>query len=180
MAKQIYDSPTKALCAEIIDSFWPGLPLGNLTSQLFANVYLNELDHWVSEHLRPLAYLRYCDDFVLAHTSRYWLEKALLRLREYLILRLRLTLHPNKVTLRPFSQGLDWLGYVIYPDHWVLRNSSRQRMWRKVGHKVSEFWQGEVSVESLVSTISSYQGMARHGWNRNDYWQLYFLEKCVC
>ncbi len=105
-----------------------GLPLGNLTSQLFANIYLNELDQFVKHTLRMKCYLRYCDDFVILHNNRNMLEQLIEPLRRFLDERLCLTLHPKKTIIRKLTHGIDFLGYVTLPNYRVLRTSTKRRM----------------------------------------------------
>lgn len=89
-----------------------GIPIGNLTSQIFANIYLNELDYFVKQDLGERFYFRYADDFILVHPECEHLEKVLPLIQEFVGERLRLVVHPNKIILRKFSQGIDFLGYV--------------------------------------------------------------------
>lgn len=86
-----------------------GLPLGNVTSQLFANIYLHELDNFVKQTLRKKHYLRYCDDFVILAPQRAQLRALIQPIETFLQERLRLTLHPQKIILRELRQGIDYL-----------------------------------------------------------------------
>ena len=162
------DQQAMDIIRNIVGSFYPGLPLGNLTSQLFANVYLNALDHFVKERLGAAVYVRYCDDFVIAHTSRSKLLEWLSEIRAFLTERLYLTLHPDKITLRPYRHGIDWLGYVLYPDRCIVRPSTRRRMWKRVRLKVDQYASGLCMQESLNSTFASYDGLLKHSWNSHD------------
>ena len=132
----IFDSETLELLKNIIDSFvhspQRGLPLGNLTSQLFGNVYLNEFDHFVKHGLKMRHYIRYCDDFIILSTDVIKLAEFIPKLSEFLAERLRLELHPKKVILWKYRQGIDFLGYVILPHHRVLRTMTKQRLFRKI------------------------------------------------
>jgi len=98
-----------------------GLPIGNLNSQFFANVYLNELDQFVKHRLKCRYYLRYCDDFVLLSRDRDellgWREQIATFLRE----RLMLALNPTRQRLQPVSNGIDWLGYIVRSDYLLVR-----------------------------------------------------------
>lgn len=120
------------LLAEIIASYSvsssQGLPLGNLTSQLFANVYLHQLDWFVKNHLCERFYLRYCDDFVILSPDRRYLADLVSVIDQFLATRLKLTIHPAKVSLRGWHQGIDFVGYVLKPHCTVLRTKTRQRM----------------------------------------------------
>jgi RNA-directed DNA polymerase len=112
-----------------------GLPLGNLTSQLFANIYLNELDQFVKHGLKAKRYIRYADDFALLSTQYEELEGSLISIKEFLEERLDLRLHPNKVSIGTVASGVDFLGWVHFPDHRVLRTATKKRMFRKLDEK---------------------------------------------
>lgn len=179
ISRKIQDQCTYELIRQIILSFKPGLPLGNLTSQLFANIYLNPFDHYTKEVIRPPFYIRYCDDFILAHYSRNWLIEQIPRIKKYLTQRLDLTLHPHKIILRPFCHGVDWLGYVLYSDRRMMRPRTRQRMWRDMNKKIDDYLAGATEYESLRSTFSSYDGILKVSWNGEDRDELDILRTCV-
>ena len=109
-----------------------GLPIGNLTSQLFANIYLNELDQFIKHKLKIKNYLRYTDDFVIVGGSKKHLERLVVSISDDLRTRLRLMLHPDKVDIRKYSQGIDFLGYVILPYYKVIRTKTKKRIIRKL------------------------------------------------
>jgi len=92
-----------------------GLPIGNLTSQVFANVYLNPLDHFIKRDLKIKCYGRYVDDMVLVHSDKRVLLNAIFSIREFLKSELKLTLHPKKIRLQPAYKGFAFLGAYIYP-----------------------------------------------------------------
>lgn len=139
-----------------------GLPLGNVTSQLFANVYLNELDQFVKHALKAKYYFRYCDDFVLVHFDKNFLENALEKIGVFLTERLLLELHPNKVEIRKIRQGVDFLGYVVLPHATVIRTSTRRRVFRKIGEVKEQFEREEISKEKLENITVSYLGVLSH------------------
>jgi retron-type reverse transcriptase len=112
-----------------------GLPLGNVTSQLFANVYLNELDWFVKHTLKARYYIRYCDDFVILENSHTGLEQFVEKIRDFLRGQLLLELHPHKVTIRKLRQGTDFLGYVSLQHYRVLRTRTKRRMLARVNQK---------------------------------------------
>ncbi len=179
LAKTIKDPQTLAILKNIIDSFQPGVPLGNLTSQLFANIYLNEFDHFVKVELKAPFYLRYSDDFLIARPSREWLEWQIPIMSEYLTSKRRLVLHPNKIVLRPFHHGIDWLGYVLFPGYRVMRTKTRRRLWRNLKDRTEEYLGKECDWESLSSTIASYDGILKTGWNGTDRRLLDMLRRCL-
>lgn len=93
-----------------------GMPIGNLSSQLFANIYLNDFDHWLKETLQVKAYVRYVDDMVILGQSKEQLQ----HICQLIINRLAaegITIHPNKIRLAPTSAGIPFLGYVVWPNH---------------------------------------------------------------
>ncbi len=179
LAKQIKDHETLALLKEIIQSFPFGVPLGNLTSQLFSNIYLNAFDHFVKEKLHTPVYLRYSDDFFLVHRSRDWLEEKIAPIRDYMKDARHLTLHPTKIHLRPFHHGIDCLGYVLYPGYRVLRMRTRRRLWRQIRNTVTTYLAGTQSWESLTSTFASYDGILKAGRNETDRKKLELLKNCL-
>jgi retron-type reverse transcriptase len=148
----IFDESIISLLKEIIFSFKPnGLPLGNLTSQLFANVYLNELDQFVKHKLKAGYYIRYADDFVILSQDKTYLEYLLPGISDYLQNKLWLTLHPDKVFVKTLYSGVDFLGWVNFPDHRILRNKTKNRMFKKIRESSNE------------KTLNSYLGLLKHG-----------------
>lgn len=150
LRQRINDEKVLALLQEIIQSLpsdsLKGIPLGNLTSQLFANIYLHEFDWFVKNILREKFYLRYCDDFIILGTDRQHLLSLVPHLTDFLQTRLALTLHPNKIKIRSWRQGVDFLGYVLKPHCTVLRHRTKLRMLRRVDE----------------NNLSSYMGLCRH------------------
>jgi retron-type reverse transcriptase len=115
-----------------------GLPLGNLTSQLFANVYMNVFDQFMKQHLRVKHYIRYADDFVILSREREYLERLLPILEKFLWQVLHLRLHPEKIELRTVASGVDFLGWVHFSDHRVLRTTTKRRMLKAMRHGATE------------------------------------------
>ena len=150
------------LLERIIKSFPEGLPLGNITSQLFANIYLNELDQFIKQTLKIKYYIRYCDDFVILNNNPEYLKSLIPRMGEFLENRLKLSLHPNKVTIRKYRQGIDFLGYVSFPRFTILRVKTKKRMFKRVKARLIGFQNGLVKKESLKATLLSYFGMLKH------------------
>ncbi len=136
-----------------------GLPLGNQTSQFFANVYLDAFDHWVCEVLRPEGYVRYVDDFVLFHDDRAWLAEARERCRERLA-GLRLRLHPRKVVLSRVEDGTRFLGYRVFPDHRRLPAAGVVRIKRRLRRLAVECAAGRLSVPEVRQRIAAWVGHA--------------------
>jgi len=128
-----------------------GLPLGNLTSQLLVNVYMNEFDQFVKHKLKARYYIRYADDFVFLSPSRPGLDEMLPRIEGFLRLRLNLALHPGKVSIATFASGVDFLGWVHFPDYRVLRTATKWRMLRRLSETKKE------------EVVDSYLGLLSHG-----------------
>jgi len=154
------------LIERIIESFEKerntGLPLGNVTSQIFANIYLNELDYFVKHALKVKHYIRYCDDFVILSEERKYLEATLSKINNFLIDVLKLSLHGRKIIFRKFTHGIDFLGYVVMPYYRVLRTKTKRRILKKMARRKSELERGEVDVASFNSSLQSYFGVLAH------------------
>jgi len=150
------------LLERVISSFSPGIPLGNLTSQLFANVYLNKLDQFVKHKLKAKYYVRYADDFVILSGNKQWLEKQIKPISNFLEEELKLELHPEKISIRKFRQGIDFLGYVVLPHHTVLRTKTKRRMLKKIKQKKLDWLNGKISEESFNQSLQSYLGILKH------------------
>lgn len=151
LAKHISDNDILWLLGEVIDSFMSGLPLGNLTSQLLVNVYMNEFDHYLKRKLKVKYCVRYADDFVILHENREYLENILPKISKFLEEHLRLSLHPNKVFIKTFASGIDFLGWVHFSHHRILRTSTKRRMF------------GRLKVSANKNTLDSYKGLLKHG-----------------
>jgi retron-type reverse transcriptase len=154
--KHISDEDIVWLIENIVSSFQStclgkGLPLGNLTSQLLVNVYMNEFDQYVKHVLKQTYYIRYADDFVVMSHDRQVLLELLPKIGEFLSDNLKLSLHPNKVFVKTFASGVDFLGWVHFSDHRVLRTATKNRMFRNLDREVSK------------EIIQSYIGLLSHG-----------------
>ncbi|OGZ93661.1 MAG: hypothetical protein A2528_00935, partial [Candidatus Staskawiczbacteria bacterium RIFOXYD2_FULL_37_9] len=140
------------LLNEIIFSFKPnGLPLGNLTSQLFANVYLNELDQFLKHKLKVKYYIRYADDFVIFSENKKYLENLIPQMQDFLQNELKLIIHPNKIFIKTLNSGMDYLGWINFFNFRILRTKTKKRML----NRIKENPKPEV--------VSSYMGMLKHG-----------------
>lgn len=137
VVRHIHDPDTVQLINQTVRSFnsgksHQGLPLGNLTSQLLVNVYMNEFDQLVKHKLKAKHYVRYADDFVFLSRDKQWLVSLIPRIADFLGKKLALTLHPDKVYIKSFASGVDFLGWVHFPDHRVLRTAAKRKMLRTV------------------------------------------------
>ena len=162
--KKVNDPGLVWLLEEIIKSFSKekGIPIGNLTSQLFANVYLNEFDQFVKHKLKVKYYLRYADDFLLLDVKREVLAVYMSKLEKFLADNLKLSLHPTKVSLRKLTWGIDFVGYIARPYHQVLRTKTQKRIFRKIKEKIVLFKTSEIEEQTLKQSIQSYLGVLRH------------------
>src|SRR3989338_6013738 len=128
----ILDDNILWLLEEIIESFSPGLPLGNLTSQLFVNIYMNEFDQFMKHKLKIKYYIRYADDFVIFSRDKVGLENSIPQIRDFLKEKLKLELHPDKVFIKTLASGVDFLGWINFIDHRVLRTATKRRMMKRM------------------------------------------------
>lgn len=137
LEKGIQDDEILWLLKQVITSFdsgspGKGLPLGNLTSQLLVNVYMNRFDQYVKHVLKVKYYVRYADDFVLLSEDRSLLVNYLAQIGSFLEQELKLQLHPNKVSVKTLYSGIDFLGWIHFPTHRVLRTTTKRRMFRQL------------------------------------------------
>ncbi len=150
--------------------FWAekfrGLPIGNLTSQIFANFYLNALDRYVTEELKIEHYGRYVDDFVLIHQDKAVLLEAREKINAFLQKRLGLSLHPQKFYLQHWSKGVSFIGAIIKRHCIYVGNRSKGNLYQKINihlprllKSVKSFLSG---LPSFVSSVNSYLGAMRH------------------
>ena len=109
-----------------------GLPLGNQTSQFFANVYLNDLDQFVKHRLKAKYYIRYVDDFVILHRDRAVLEKWKKEIDLFLSSNLRVELHPEKSSVMELRHGITFLGFRIFRKYRLLKKSNSRRIWKRL------------------------------------------------
>ena len=186
IARKIADRQTLGLISTILDSgagiqtaerpllYFPGddlfaalrptgLPIGNLTSQFWANVYLHELDLFVKQELRVPAYLRYMDDFVLFSDEKAQLHAWKTAIRDFLGARLRLLLHDTKSVIQPTRIGLDFCGFVLFPTHRRIRRSSIRRFVHRFRSQREAYRAGKLSLEEMTISVQCWVAHAAHG-----------------
>lgn len=157
LRRHIIDKDILWLLKQVIDSFntegktGVGLPLGNVTSQLLINVYMNEFDQFIKRELKVKFYIRYADDFLILHQDKFYLVNLMPQISAYLESKLKLNLHKDKVFIKRFSSGVDFLGWVHFPYHRILRTSTRRRMLKRL----QDF--------PTKETVTSYLGLLKHG-----------------
>ena len=134
-----------------------GMPLGNLTSQFFANVYLNELDYFVKHNLKAKYYIRYVDDFIILHQYKEQLEIWKQEINNFLKENLKLELHSEKSRIIPLSEGIDFVGFRNFYHYKLLR----KRNIRKVISAVEEYKKGEIPKEEILEIFQGWQAYAK-------------------
>jgi hypothetical protein len=165
LARRIGDARLLALLNSLIDHGAErpgiGMPIGNLTSQMFANLYLDPFDHFVKETLRVRHYIRYMDDFILLVDGRNAARAGLAAIEAFLLTRLRLRLNPSRVVLAPLTCARDVLGYI----HRVggptrIRRRSVRRLWRRIATLDERLGAGRVAWASARASLASWFGLA--------------------
>lgn len=136
--RKIKDPDTLELLNKVIDKE-KGLPIGNLLSQVFGNLYLAYFDHWCKEELKAKYYFRYCDDVVVLSHSKEELHAMFVKIKQYLEENLRLAIKSNYQVFPVDARGIDFLGYVFFHDYTLLRKSIKQAMIKavKAGNKLA-------------------------------------------
>lgn len=153
--------------------FWAkpnqGLPIGNLTSQLFGNVYLNDFDHFIKDRLGCAYYGRYVDDCVIVHSDKAYLKSLIPALSQYLSEKLCLELHRGKIYLQHYAKGVPWLGVIIKPYRTYISRRTKGNLYRAIHHwnillkmAVEEGGVERLFIESFLSTFNSYLGILQH------------------
>lgn len=158
LGEYISDTDILWLLGKVIDSFSAkgksgvGLPLGNLTSQLLVNIYMNKFDQWIKHKMKARHYIRYTDDFVIFSDDKDYLLELLPKIGDFLEENLKLTLHPDKIFLKTFCSGMDFLGWVNFPYYNILRTTTKRKMLRKIKES-----------NGKIETIQLYLGLLSHG-----------------
>jgi len=139
-----------------------GIPIGNLTSQFFANIYLNGMGHFLREKLGCKFYIRYVDDFVILHDDKEFLWRVKQEIEEYLE-NLRLKLHPRKCRVFPVKEGTLFLGFRIWPDKRRLDRQNIRRFQSRIKLMQSQYAKGELAFDKLTASIQSWVAHASYG-----------------
>lgn len=148
-----------------------GLPLGNLTSQFFANLYLNNFDHFVKEQLKVKKYLRYVDDFALFDDNKEFLVDSRSKIENYLD-QLRLKIHPLKSQIFETQQGVSFVGFRVLPDRIRVRNDNLKRSRKRLKLMQKDFAEGKISLSKIVERLQSWESHLKHG-------DTYYLRKSI-
>jgi RNA-directed DNA polymerase len=144
-----------------------GLPIGNLTSQFWANVYLNELDQFVKRELKCRCYLRYVDDFLLFSDDKAELHRWRLAIIEFLE-GLRLRLHEGGAQVYPVTNGIPFLGFRVYPTHRRLKHGNGLAFQRRLKSLLGRYARGELELARVQASVAGWVNHARYG----DTWRL--------
>jgi len=165
LAKMIADKQVIWLAGIILGNFssleeGKGMPLGNLTSQFFANVYLNELDYFVKHNLKAKYYLRYVDDFVILSKDMDYLEFCRLKIGAFLLNHLKLELHPQKSKIIPLSRGVSFLGLRIFYNFKLLKKSNLRKLEKRIQKFQVELKEGAISYENIEQSFLGWGGYA--------------------
>jgi len=156
LEKYIANKDIIQLLSKVIYSFHStkvgvGLPLGNLTSQLLVNVYMNKFDQWIKHRIKIKHYIRYADDFVILNTDKDFLLELTPKIASFLEEELKLSLHPDKLFIKTFASGLDFLGWINFPNYRVLRTSIKRRVLKALNKSEN------------INSLISYSGILKHG-----------------
>lgn len=135
-----------------------GLPIGNLTSQFFANLYLHELDIFIKQELRGRHYIRYMDDFVLFHEDKEWLKDRRLRIEDFLAARLQLSLKEKATFLNQRLNGLSFLGARVFPNTVRIKRENLNRTLVRLRQREIEYINGEIEEEQFQMCVASIAG----------------------
>lgn len=175
ISRKIKDKKTMRLIKKIVESYegkgdlkGKGVPIGNLTSQLFANIYLNELDHFVKAPLDRFAsngvkyYIRYMDDMVILSPSIDFLSQTKEAISEFLRERLNLKLHPRKSRIFPLARGVDFLGYRSFYYYKLLRQGSVKRIRDRLRVLGKEYRECQKDLSEIRSSVMAWQGYSKH------------------
>ena len=185
LARYIADAPTMTLIDRIIASgagihaagyemqWFPGddllaatrprgLPIGNQTSQFWANVYLNELDRFVKETLHCPAYVRYCDDLLFFAGDKPTLHRWRREIEAYLVT-LRLKIHEDQTAVHPVETGIPFLGFRVFPDHRRLAHANGVHFQRRLRPLFRRYTSGEIDLDRVHAAVRGWIAHAAHG-----------------
>src|SRR3989344_156223 len=165
LKRKIKDEKVILLIKKVLSNFEnegiaKGMPLGNYTSQFFANVYLNEFDYFVKHILKARYYIRYVDDFVILHKRKKVLELHKERIKRYLKV-LNLELHPDKSAIIPLHKGTTFLGYKIFYHYKLLRKRNFRTFKRKYEKRLQLYKDGLISKKDLMAQLEGWFGYAQ-------------------
>ncbi len=138
-----------------------GLPIGNLTSQFWSNCYMNPLDWFIRQDLGCSAYLRYVDDFALFSDSKKQLYDWKCAISDFLAT-LRLTMHETQAQVTPVTQGIPWLGFVVYPTHRRLKRRNAINFTRRLERNIDLYESGQITFAELDASVQGWINHVRY------------------
>lgn len=139
-----------------------GLPIGNQTSQFFANVYLNPLDHRIIEDFGACVYLRYVDDFIILDDSKLFLNEIRAKISEFLGKHLLLKLHPKRQTIAPVTRSADFLGFHVFPSHRRLRRENGYRFVKRLRKMQDNYRKDKIDLRKVNERVSAWLSHSSH------------------
>jgi len=145
--------------AERIDGV--GMPIGNLTSQMFANLYLNEVDQFIKRELRAHCYVRYMDDMVILAGDKKLLHEYLRKIETFLNERLKLDIN-DKTVIRPLTLGVEFCGFKVWNSHIKMRKPTAMKMRKGLKKIQKDYARGAISLTDVQKSLASYHGMLKH------------------
>ena len=138
---------------------------------------MNEFDQFIKHTLKVRNYIRYTDDFIIISESAVYLQHIIPKIQSFLKERLMLEIHPKKIGVRKYTQGIDFLGYVIFPHYILVRKKTKKRIVKNLKKKITCYKDGLISRESLFQTLQSYLGVLSHAdeydfsnYLKNQFW----------
>ncbi len=138
-----------------------GMPLGNWTSQFFANVYLNELDQFVKHMLKAKYYIRYVDDFIVMHSSEAKLREYLEKIKVFLTT-IRIELNQNKTSVIPLKRGVSFLGYRVFYHYKLLRKKNIWKIKNTMRNSIEMYKKGQMDSGNILHVFESWSSYAMH------------------
>ena len=166
IARRVKDEGVRWLANVILSHYhtapWKGMPLGNWTSQFFANIYLNELDQFIKHKLRAKNYIRYVDDFVILHHSKTTLQEYETKIRRFLQM-LKLELHPDKCQIIALCRGITFLGFRTFYHYKLVRERNIRKIWKRIREMLDAYEAQKVGVSEILNTLQGWQAYAKQG-----------------
>ncbi len=148
-------------CAKHDRLYDKGMPIGNLTSQLIANIYLNELDQFSKHNLKVNHYIRYMDDFIILHQDKQYLHRLKIEIEDFLNNNIGLHLN-SKTCIRPVSVGIEFVGFRIWSTHLRLKKKTSIKMKRRFKYLKKSYARNEIEFSKVNSSVQSYLGILKH------------------
>lgn len=170
LKRKVFDQRVLWLARTILSNYGKNgksMPLGNLTSQFFANIYLHELDKFVKQELKAGYYLRYVDDFLILHTNKNILKEFKAKINQFIENKLALTLHPSKSKIIPISRGVGFLGLKIFLYHKLIKRKNMLRFKQKLSEFFQMHEQKEITYDCIYNFLEGWMAYAKHANTHN-------------